>query len=267
MRKERIARGWTLRDLARETGIAPGHLSNIENGKRAPTERVAAKMDKAFPGRRGWFTEYHQDSREWAPPGYRSWAEYEDKASSLHVWCPGVLHGLIQTEAYARAHLEAVTDVPPDVIDARVEARMERQRRILQREGPPSAWILVDEAALFRLEGTPEVMADQMDHVLSIASLPDVVLQVVPAVTHAANASEVIVANNAAYAEHVAGGYVFTDHDTVSALRRLLATLQGESYRVSESAALVERVRDVWTTATPGESLLTALLRAAPASK
>lgn len=267
VRKARQEHGWSLRELSARTKLSPGHLSLIENGKRGITEYVAGKMDAAFPDKRGWFLEFHHDSREWAPPGYRHLHEYENTAASLRVWCPGVLHGLVQTEAYARAHLKTVADVPPEVIDARVQARMERQKRLLRRDNPPPAWILADEAALVRLVGSPEIMTVQMDHLIDMAAKPDVTIQVVPTVAHGATPSELIVMDNAAYCEHVAGGYVFTDQETVTGLGRLLTTLQAESYRASESLRLIERVRDIWASAPAGESLLTALLRADRASK
>lgn len=266
VKKARREHGWTIRDLNKKTGLSPGYISDVENGNRGPTERTALKMDAAFPEKRGWFSDYYNDSQQWAPPGYKSLAEYENASAHLWIWCPSVLHGLVQTEAYARAHL-AVTDDPPVVINARLTARMERQQRVLFRENPPMVWVLVDESALFRLVGSPEIMAAQMDHLLAMAALPNITLFVVPALTHAVIASELIVMDNAAYAEHVAGGYVFTDQETKSSLEQLIARLQGESYRASDSARLIERVKDAWTTASPGESLLTALLREARASK
>ena len=45
-----------------------------------PTEAIALACDAVFPERRAWFSEYYEDSRTWAPPGFRSWTEYEDKA-------------------------------------------------------------------------------------------------------------------------------------------------------------------------------------------
>ena len=48
--------------------------------------------------------------------------------------------------------------------------------------------------------------------------------------------------------EHAAGGYVFTEPETVTRLATRFDTLRGESYRVSESPALIGRMRDVWTT-------------------
>lgn len=147
---------------------------------------------------------------------------------------------------------------------ARLAARLERQHRVFHGDGPPSVTLLVDELALFRLTGSAEIMAAQMDHLLAVSALPDVTLHVVPGVGHPATGSEVIVADTAAFAEHQAGGYVYTEEETVTGLGRLLATLQADSYRASESVRVIERVRDLWEL---GESLLTALLRAVPVSR
>lgn len=247
VRKERMARGWSIHELARRMGVAAGHLSRIENGKRPPTEAIAARCDDVFPERRGWFTEYYEESRTWTPPGFRDWPEYEDRARSLRAWMPGIMHGLLQTEGYARALLQTAPAVTAEIVTARLAARMERQQRVLMREDPPSAWFLVDQLSLYRLVGSTEIMAAQMARLTAVAAMPNVTLQVVPAVAHPANASELIVADSAAYAEHVAGGYVFTEEDTVTRLARLFHTLLSESYRASESAALIEEAGRIWT--------------------
>lgn len=113
MRKERLARGWSLREFSARTGINIGSASQIENGKRPPTEAVAARCDEAFPERKGWFTEYYEESKSWLPPGLRSWAEHEDKAVRLEVWSPGIVHGLFQTEDYARVFIAALPGALP----------------------------------------------------------------------------------------------------------------------------------------------------------
>lgn len=262
--KERVRKGWTLRDLSRETGIVPGHLSRIERGLATPTERVALAMDTVFPHRHGWFTDFLTDYAEWAPPGYLSLAPYENAATHLRVWCPGTLDGLVQTEAYARALFQTVPGVASEMITARVQARMERQRRILHRENPPSVWIGVDEPALFRLVGSPEIMAEALDHLLVTAARDRVTVQVVPSVAHGATGSEVIVTDSAAYCEHPAGSFTYTDEETATALDALITSIQAESYRASESAQMIERARDIWAT---GENPLSATLRVVRASK
>jgi transcriptional regulator with XRE-family HTH domain len=228
LRKERVARGWSLREFSARTGINIGTASQIENGKRPPNENVALKCDEAFTERRGWFLEYYEESKSWMPPGLRSWAEHEDKAVRLKVWSPGIVHGLFQTEDYARVLIAALPGVTAEVAAARLASRMERQRRVLMREDPPQASYVVDHAALYRCVGSPEVMAAQMDHLAGIAAMPNVTMQVLPAVAHPATASELIIAdNNAAYAEHLAAGGVYTEDETVTRLERIFATIRG----------------------------------------
>jgi transcriptional regulator with XRE-family HTH domain len=256
MRKERLARGWSLDELARRTGIAAPHLSRIENGRRPPTEKIAVACDLVFPERRGWFHEYYEESKSWMPPGLRSWAEHEDKALRLSIWAPSIVHGLFQTEDYARVLIALLPGVADEVVTARLASRMERQHRVLSRkDDPPSVTCIVDHAALYRLVGSPDIMAAQMSHLAGIASLPNVTLQVLPAIAHPATASEMIIADNsAAYAEHLAAGGVYTEDETVTHLARLFDTLRAECYRASESAAIIRRAGTLWT----GESRATA---------
>jgi hypothetical protein len=257
LRKERLARGWDLDELSRRTGVNAGHLSRIERGVRPPTEAIADAMDAVFTERRGWFHEYWQDSRDWTPPGYRSWPEYEDKATSLRAWSPGVLHGLLQTEAYARAILETSPDATDEITKVRLAGRMDRQRRVLGRADPPEAMFIVDQLSLYREAGSPEVMAAQCAHLASLAARQNVTIQVLPAIAHPAGASEFIIADSAGYAEHVLGGGVYTDDQSITTLVRLFDTVRGECYRVSESLALIKEVGEyLWTgenqpTATP----------------
>jgi transcriptional regulator with XRE-family HTH domain len=264
MRKERQAHGWTLRDFHARTGIDIGHASRIETGKAPPTETVARACDAAWPERRGWFSEYYEESKSWVPAGFRSWAEYEDKAATLRDWYPAILTGLLQTEAYARAVLSVAPGVREEVVAARLASRMARQQRVLFRPDPSSVWFVVDEMALYRRVGTPDMMTAQMRHLTSIAALPNVTLTVMPAVLHPANESGFVIADNAAYAEHVAGGYVFTEPETVGPLAMRFDTLRAESYRASESLALIERTAGLWTT---GVRAATAAATADSASK
>jgi DNA-binding XRE family transcriptional regulator len=247
LRKERLSRGWSIHELAHRTGITAGHLSRIENGKRMPTAAVAQACDDVFPERRGWFSEYVADSQAWTPPGFRVWSEYEDGASALRAWIPGVIHGLAQTEDYARAQLGTAIGATPEVIATRLAARMQRQRRtILRDDHAPATVLLVDELGLSREAGSAGVMAGQCAHLLALAGMPHVTLQVVPAVVHAALASELTLADHAAYVEHLVSGYVYTDEETVSSLSRMISAIQAEAFRASESRQIIGRTRERW---------------------
>lgn len=251
MRKERELRGWSLREFATRAGINYTTASLIENGKRPPNERIALACDRVFPERNGWFLEYYDESKSWTPAGFRSWGEYEDKAVTLRAWSPGVLHGLLQTADYARAQLETLAEATAEVVAARLASRMARQKRVLFRDDSPTAWFVVDELSLYRMAGSPDVMTAQMQHLTNVASLPNVTMQMLPAVIHPVSSSELIVTDNAAYVEHLTGGLVYTDTETVTTMLRLFTKINAESNRASETLAAIKRVGELWTGGKP----------------
>jgi transcriptional regulator with XRE-family HTH domain len=257
LRRDRLAHGWSVHELSSRSGIDAGQISRIENFKRPPTAKLALAIDAVFPERRGWYSQWLEDIRTApeVPATFRSWSDYEDRTATIRIWSPGIMHGLIQTEGYARALIAVQPGTDTAAADDRLKARMERQRRVLRRDNPPLASLMVDELALYRRVGSAEVMVGQMRHLADVAAMPRVTLQVMPAIEHPANASGFMLSEDAAYAEHVASGYVFTDDQTVSALSLRFDSIRGECYRVSESLALIERLAKLWAT---GASPLTA---------
>jgi hypothetical protein len=207
-----------------------------------------------FPERKGYFLEYYEESKSWMPAGFRDWPEIEDNAGTLRVWKPGIMHGLLQTEGYASALIAVAPGTSVEIAAARLDGRLQRQRRVLMRGDPPEAWFVIDQLSLYREVGSAVVMSAQCARLAEIAAMPNVTMQVLPAVAHPANASELIVADGAAYAEHIAGGLVFTEEETVSSLSRIFSTILSESFRASESLALIEEVGAIWSR---GESPLT----------
>ena len=121
----------------------------------------------------------------------RWWQEYadlpniavaglEDDASTIVQFSALLVPGLLQTEAYARAVLEAIRlDAKPVDIERRLQLRIHRQA-LLTSEHPPEYWVVLDEAALRREVGGPAVMAEQLGRLIEVAKLPNVTLQVLP---------------------------------------------------------------------------------------
>ena len=89
----------------------------------------------------------------------------------MHVWSPSIVDGFLQTEGYARSLLETYPGVTPDAVTARLADRMERQRRLFGRD--VRAWFIVDELALLRRVGSPEIMATQLAHLAEVAAMPN----------------------------------------------------------------------------------------------
>ncbi|WP_030559601.1 DUF5753 domain-containing protein, partial [Streptomyces exfoliatus] len=98
------------------------------------------------------------------------------QATYISTYQVQLIHGLLQTEEYARAVL--TTGVSDD-LDGLLAGRMER-RLILEREQPPLAWAVLDEAVLHRPIGGQEVMRNQLAHLLEFSERRWMRIQVMP---------------------------------------------------------------------------------------
>ena len=247
VRRARLAAGWTLAEFGQRIGYDPGQISRIENGRRPTTELFAQMCDRAFPERGGWFSEFYAESRTWiaTPPWFRSWVEHEQRAATLRIWQLGVVSGLLQTEDCARVILAINPGATDDDVNGRLAARMSRQA-ILTRDDPPTAWFLVDEAALRRCIGSPEIMTAQLAHLAGVARLPNVTIQVVPSIEHAGLLGGFAITDHAAYVETAVAGQVFEDAEIIAELLTRFDTLRNEAFRASESLGLIERIHEEW---------------------
>jgi DNA-binding XRE family transcriptional regulator len=262
VRKERLARGWTLQELSARTGIDMPALSRLENGRRPPNEKIAIKLDEVFPERRGYFLEYYEESKTWMPPGFKDWNEYESKARELIIWSPGAIDGVAQTEGYASALILDFPGVTAEIVEARLKSRIARQLWLLREDGPRIV-LLVDMCALYRATGSAEIMVAQCARLIEIAALENVTVQVVPPVSHPLATALAIIADDAAYTENALGGAVFTADESVDRLRRLVDKVRGEARPVSESLAIIREAHRQWS----GVSRATAATAGRRASK
>ncbi|GAB3206093.1 helix-turn-helix transcriptional regulator [Marinactinospora endophytica] len=126
---------------------------------------------------KGWWHEYGQDLPTW----FSFYVGLEDAAASLREYQMSLVPGLLQTEAYMRAILSTapVTD-SDDGIERKVKVRLARQARVTAADNPLSLWMILDEAVIRRLVGGPSVMRGQLDHLVDLAGLRTVTLQVLP---------------------------------------------------------------------------------------
>jgi hypothetical protein len=218
---------------------------------------------------------FYLESQQWpaTPPWFRNWIEeHEQHAVSLRIWQPSSLSGLLQTEEFAFALLRTFPGATATQIGERVAARVARQA-ILTRENPlpPIAWFLVDEAALRRCIGSALIMAGQLDHLLTVAGMPNATIQVVPNIAHAALTGGFVVAEkamrSAAYIETALGGQVFEDVQAVRTLSVRFDALRTEALRGTESLCLIQEVASEWTRQATGAGPATQAPTAASASR
>ncbi|MGD9483111.1 helix-turn-helix transcriptional regulator [Streptomyces sp. TRM70308] len=124
----------------------------------------------------GWWHQYSDVLPTW----FETLLGLEEAASVIRTYEVQFVPGLLQTADYARAvtklgHARA----SQDEIERRVRLRMRRQE-LLTRPHGPRLWAVIDEAALRRPLGGPEVMRAQIAHLLDISERPNVTLQVAP---------------------------------------------------------------------------------------
>ncbi|MFE6622492.1 helix-turn-helix domain-containing protein [Streptomyces sp. NPDC057740] len=124
----------------------------------------------------GWWQRFHDVLPDW----FSLYVSLEGAARIVRSYEPHFVPGLLQTEDYARAVLEAGTigQTGPETIERHVSLRMERQR-LLERPDPPHLWVIMEETVLRRpVSVRDEVMRGQVDKLLEFAERDRVTLQI-----------------------------------------------------------------------------------------
>jgi transcriptional regulator with XRE-family HTH domain len=127
--------------------------------------------------KRGWWYR-HRDTLK---PGFDSYIGLESEASAVRTYQSQVVPGLLQTERYAQAIIEA-TGLTANTaeIDEKISVRMARQQLITRTENPVRLVSVLDEAVVRRQVGGPEVMAVQLRRLIELGTLPNVEVRIVP---------------------------------------------------------------------------------------
>ncbi|WP_432984275.1 helix-turn-helix domain-containing protein [Dactylosporangium sp. CA-233914] len=121
-----------------------------------------------------WWHEYRDVLTDWLC----SYLLLESAAETIRTYEVQFIPGLLQTRAYA----EAVTRLRfgnEAEVQRRVNVRMRRQR-MLHQPGSPRLWAVVDEAALRKQVGGPQIMREQLESLIRAGRRRDALIQVLP---------------------------------------------------------------------------------------
>lgn len=166
-----------------------------------------------------------------------------------------IIPGLLQTREYAEALYRAgerrLTD---EEIHAKVELRMTRQKILTRDEGAPQLWSVLDECALQRLVGGPEVMQAQLDHLGRMTERTNIEIQVLPnsAGAHAGVEGTFTILDyptefegdpGTVYVETRARGIYYEDPLQVTEYRRVFERLQVQALRPDESRKALAKIK------------------------
>lgn len=175
--------GWSRATLGRmETAvrrIKPAELQRLLDTYGVDGHRRYDLVELARGAReRGWWDTY----TDTLPEAYATYIALEAEARSLRAYDALVIHGLLQTEEYAREVIRAgmMQLAPESEVERRVEVRLARQVLLTERVPPVELWCVIDENALRRMIGGPEVMRAQYARLAEASAWPNVTLQVLP---------------------------------------------------------------------------------------
>lgn len=222
-------------------------IGQIETAKKLPTRQFSERLDAALMTG-GLFTRLvGLVLKSQLPNWFQPYAEMEAKATYIYSFQAGVVDGLLQTPAYARAVLGARTDGD---LDAKVAARIERQR-ILDREAPPLCWVVMGEAVLHQSVGGREVMRAQLAHLLEMQEREWVKIQILPfeAGAHAGMPGSFNLLRfeddpDIAYTEDFVRGHMTADSAAVKEGFLRYDHLRAAALSVEDSAQLIARVME-----------------------
>ncbi|MFD5796379.1 Scr1 family TA system antitoxin-like transcriptional regulator [Streptomyces diastatochromogenes] len=243
--------GLSREEFGRLVGFSKHTVASVELGRRMPdvgfveaAERVlgntgalrkAAECLERQPGLAAWF---------------RRWAGLEKQAITLYTYECRMIPGLLQTEAYARTlFTQQLPPLDDDQIEAQWAARADRQQLLRDRANTAFGFIL-EEHLFRRRTGGRDVTRELIDHVLDLAELRNVEVQVMPTMreSHAGLDGAMQLLENPdnkwfAYCEGQRGGLLVSDPKEVSILQRRYARMRSQAHTLEDSRSLLQRMR------------------------
>lgn len=263
----RERRNLTGAGAAKRLGWSPSKVSRIESSKTKPRAEDVTAMADLFEvdadkkrellgllrdaEQRGWWEDYEGH----LPGEYTRLLGLEAEAVAQRDWEPQLVPGLLQTEDYAREVILAtrgISRITHSGVRSRVEARLDRQKRVLFRADPPMIHMVIDESALLRRFGDASVMRDQMDHLLEMTAIPHVSVRVLtldsvhPVGTGAFIHLKFAAFDDVVYLESLYSARFVEDLELVAGYEMAFDQISSMALDEDESRSLIRRVAMQW---------------------
>lgn len=198
--------------------------------------------------KRGWWHRHRQTLK----PGFETYLGLEAEAAVIRGYEAQAVPGLFQTEAYARAIIEAtaISGVPGE-IDEKIQVRLARQELITRSIEPARFVALLDEAVLRRPVGGEEVMRGQFNRILELGKLPNVDLRVIPFAVgaHAGMDGQFYLLEfpdpedlDLVYLEQSGSGLVLEDPEDIRRYTQMFGNLMAKALQPDDSIAFISRI-------------------------
>ncbi|ANP55589.1 transcriptional regulator with XRE-family HTH domain [Streptomyces griseochromogenes] len=176
----REAAGMSVSELAEALGYGEDMIRKIERGARIPRPELLDRADQLLKAQ-GHLRAFMEDMRKARyPKKVRELAELEGRAVEMLLYGSHNIHGLLQTPEYARTLFEMTQPaLSEDVMERETAARMAR-KAVFECEPTPTLSFVQEQVTLERPYGGKMVLRRQLEHLLEVAQLRNVTLQVMP---------------------------------------------------------------------------------------
>jgi len=270
----RMRLGSQLRRLREAAGITPDRagfeirgsrskISRLENGRVRLKHRDVTDLlvlygvtDEAVRSKflalvmrsnvPDWWGEYSDILPGW----FENYLGLEAAAATIRSFEVQFVNGLFQTADYARAVSGlGRKSAQEDEIERWVKLRLKRQE-MLSRPDPPNVWSLMDEAVLRRPAGGAAVMRAQYRHLIEVAELPHVTLQVIPFArgAHAGESGSFTVLRfeepdlpDVVYLEQLTNAFYLEQRSDVERYLEVVDEISGAALTPDETTLLIEQ--------------------------
>lgn len=269
LRRWRERAGYSVERAAEELLCGAGTVSRMETGGSAEPLRVKAALE-LYGAPPKLITDMVEAARQRRRRGVlrrpyydfvsATFAEYldlENEAAELACFQFDIVHGLLQTENYARALITGGGEeiVQPADAEKFLRLRMERQKRLVG-DHPLSLRVILGEAALYTEIGGPEVLHAQLGRLIGLAeSAANVEVRVLPYIAGAHPAVSCNftvlafpVADNATepeviYTENIVAFVLQDDSDEVARFQRIYDRVWGMTADAEASVAMMRQAQ------------------------
>ncbi|MBO4164599.1 helix-turn-helix domain-containing protein [Micromonospora antibiotica] len=250
LRRQRSLTSLSQEDFGRRMNYSASTVSAVETGTRAMDLPFAKRADEVLETGGLFVSLLRAAQRDGQPSWFRPWLDAERVATQLRLFELALVPGLLQTENYARAVLRLNDTLSSQDVEERVASRLERQK-ILTREAAPQVVIVLDQAALTRLdEEVAGIMAEQIAHIAALTELPNVHIHVIPSTTalHIGLSGPFALARSAdgawvGHLENQLGGVVVAQEDGVATLLARWECVRNETLPRRQSIDLIKEVQ------------------------
>ncbi len=248
IRIHRVRAGHTQKTAADELLISESLMGAVERAERIPSRDLLKDAERVFVANGALEACCELVDEEKYPPKFLDWARLERLARVISAYETMLIPGLLQTEAYAYAlYRSRVPAYSEEEIVRHVEARLERQA-VLTRKSPPRIGYVIEESVLDRTLGGPEVLKEQLLHVLDcIERFNHLTVQVMPSDqhTHAGlngpmQLMSTAEGRNLLFAEGQGGDRLISRPEQVSDQLDLFGILRAQAHNPWKSAEIIE---------------------------